>query len=317
MKRNLLATMFAASGMMLITSCSNDEMSISSQKEVQVTFSLGLEGSMKTRAISDGTGINKLHYAIFNSEGGIVESSKNTETEFPFTTNTALVKGETYTAVFWAQNKACTAYSVSEDMKSITVDYSDAFNNDEDRDAFFKTETFTVTENTKLNIVLKRPFAQLNVGMSESDWENAQKNDVTIAKSAVEIKQAATTLNLIDGSVSGAVDVTFEASDILKESLMIDVDCDGDQETYRYLSMSYFLVMDESDGASKAVANLEFNLYSQDGNPITSLHKGLENAPVQRNHRTNILISGEAVGVYDIDVNVTMDPLYDGEHLPY
>lgn len=314
MKRNLLTTMLAASGMMLITSCSNDEMFISSQEEVQVTFSLGLEGSMKTRAISDGTGINKLHYAIFNSEGGIVESSKNTETEFPFTTNTALVKGETYTAVFWAQNKACTAYSVSEDMKSITIDYSNALNNDEDRDAFFKTETFTVTENTNLNIVLKRALAQLNAGMLESDWEDAKKNNITIAKSEVVIQQAATTLNLMDGSVSNPADVTFASSDILEESLSIDVDCDGERETYKYLSMSYFLVMDGSDGASKAVANLRFNLYDEDGDVVTSLHKGLENAPVQRNYRTNILISGESVGVYNVDVNVTMDPLYDGEH---
>ena len=251
MKRNLLVAMFAASGMMLTTSCSQDEQFILSEEEVQVTFSLGLEGSMKTRAISDGTGINKLHYAIFNSEGGIVESSKNTETGFPFTTTTALVKGETYTAVFWAQNKACTAYSVSEDMKSITIDYSNALNNDEDRDAFFKTETFTVTENTNLNIVLKRALAQLNTGMLESDWEDAKKNNITIAKSEVVIQQAATTLNLMDGSVSNPTDVTFASSDILEETLSIDVDCDGEQETYKYLSMSYFLVMDGSDGSSK------------------------------------------------------------------
>lgn len=314
MKRNLLVAMFAASGMMLTTSCSQDEKFILSEEEVQVTFSLGLEHSMKTRAISDGTGINKLHYAIFNSEGGVVESSKNTETGFPFTTTTALVKGETYTAVFWAQNKACTAYSVSEDMKSITIDYSNALNNDEDRDAFFKTETFTVTENTNLNIVLKRALAQLNAGMLESDWEDAKKNNITIAKSEVVIQQAATTLNLMDGSVSNPADVTFASSDILEESLSIDVDCDGERETYKYLSMSYFLVMDGSDGASKAVANLKFNLYDEDGDVVTSLQKGLENAPVQRNYRTNILISGESVGVYNVDVNVTMDPLYDGEH---
>lgn len=314
MKRKLLLGMFAALGMTLATSCSNDDKINLSEEKVQVTFALGLENSMMTRAISDGTGINKLHYAIFNSEGNIVESSQDREAGFPFNTTTSLVKGEEYTAVFWAQNKECTAYTVSEDMKTITVDYSTALNNDENRDAFFKTETFTVTEGTKLDIVLKRPFAQLNVGIPESDWQSAYRNNIKIELSEVEIKQAATTLNLMDGSVENAEDITFASAKIPAEYLYIDLDCNGEQETYKYLSMSYFLVADDKDGASSALASLEFNLTSLDGSTSITLHNGLENAPVQRNHRTNIIIAGENVGINDIDVKVKIDPLYDGEH---
>jgi hypothetical protein len=43
------------------------------------------------------------------------------------------------------------------------------------------------------------------------------------------------------------------------------------------------------------------------------LEEGLDNAPVQRNHRTNIVLAnGYFVG--DISVNVKLDVLYDGEH---
>ncbi|MBO5952003.1 MAG: hypothetical protein J6Q08_04715 [Bacteroidaceae bacterium] len=314
MKRKLLLGMFAALGMTLAISCSNDDKINLSEEKVQVTFSLGLENSMMTRAISDGTDINKLHYAIFNSEGNIVESSQDKEAGFPFNTTTSLVKGEEYTAVFWAQNKECTAYTVSEDMKTITVDYSTALNNDENRDAFFKTETFTVTEGTKLDIVLKRPFAQLNVGIPESDWQSAYRNNIKIELSEVEIKQAATTLNLMDGSVENAEDITFASAKIPEDYLYIDLDCNGEQETYKYLSMSYFLAADDRDGASSTLASLEFNLTSLDGSTSITLHNGLENAPVQRNHRTNIIIAGENVGINDIDVKVKIDPLYDGEH---
>ena len=46
MKRKLLFVMFAAIGMMLATSCSNDEQVVQSGNEVRVTFSLGLENAM-------------------------------------------------------------------------------------------------------------------------------------------------------------------------------------------------------------------------------------------------------------------------------
>lgn len=55
MNKKLFLGMFAAAGMLLATSCSNDELDVvQSGDEAQVTFSLGLEGGIATRAISDG-----------------------------------------------------------------------------------------------------------------------------------------------------------------------------------------------------------------------------------------------------------------------
>ena len=313
MKKNLFVVVFAVVGMLLTCACSNEELgAVESKADVKVTFKLGLENAMNTRAISDGSLINKLHFAIFDSTGAIVESSKDRGAEFPFTTSVSLVKGEQYTAVFWAQNKDCTAYTISEDMTTIEVDYAGALNNDEARDAFFRSETFVVDGDVALDVVLKRALAQLNVGVSAEEWNKFLAEGDQIVTSEVEIKQAATALNLVDGSVSGASDVKFEAGAIPTESLKVDIDSDGVAEEYKYLSMCYFLANDTNDGASKTTLNdLKFTFNSNYDSFV--LEEGLDNAPVQRNHRTNIVLAnGYFVG--DISVNVKLDVLYDGEH---
>ena len=313
MKKNLFVVVFAVVGMLLTCACSNEELgAVESKADVKVTFKLGLENAMNTRAISDGSLINKLHFAIFDSTGAIVESSKDRGAEFPFTTSVSLVKGEQYTAVFWAQNKDCTAYTISEDMTTIEVDYAGALNNDEARDAFFRSETFVVDSDVVLDVVLKRALAQLNVGVSAEEWNKFLAEGDQIVTSEVEIKQAATALNIVDGSVSGASDVKFEAGAIPTESLKVDIDSDGVAEEYKYLSMCYFLANDTNDGASKTTLNdLKFTFNSSYDSFV--LEEGLDNAPVQRNHRTNIVLAnGYFVG--DISVNVKLDVLYDGEH---
>ncbi len=316
MKAKRTFAMFAAVGMLLSTSCSNDEAPKLSGDETLVTFSLELENAMSTRAISDGTGVNKLIYAIFDGRGNRVAES-DAASEFPFEKTFSLIKGEQYTAVFWAQNKECNAYSISDDYKTITVDYANALNNDESRDAFFKAETFTVTEGTNINVVLKRPFAQLNLGITEQEWQNAKDVGFEITSSSVEIKKAATTLNLVDGSVGGETDVTFISNDILdNEYLTVDINCDGKAEEYKYISMCYFLANDNVNGASQTTLDgLKFLLSSEDGSTI-ELQDGLAHAPVQRNYRTNIVGNGANGGniiTDNINVEITLDPLYDGE----
>ena len=78
MNKKLFLGMFAAAGMLLATSCSNDELDVvQSGNEAQVTFSLGLEGGIATRAISDGTGADVLMYAVFDKDGKRINTSYN------------------------------------------------------------------------------------------------------------------------------------------------------------------------------------------------------------------------------------------------
>ena len=68
-------------------------------------------------------------------------------------------------------------------MRTIYVNYTNASNNDETRDAFFKSEKFTVNGDISLNIVLKRPFSQLNVGITAQEWDKLMVQNVEIKNS--------------------------------------------------------------------------------------------------------------------------------------
>ena len=311
--------------MLFATSCANEEITSSQAgNEVTVSFSLGLEGGIDTRAISDGTGADKLEYAVFNAAGErittIAKVSK-TGVTFPTTENITLAKGQTYKIAFWAQDEDCKAYTVSDDM-NVSIDYV-GVNNDETRDAFFKSIEFTVSGSASLDVVLKRPFAQINVGVYQEDWDAAVASGIEIANSEAYIKNAATSINLLTGEVGEEttdVPVEYTAAAIPTESLMVDVDKDGTKEAYKWLSMSYILVADHgttpnNDGIYGAAAttlnDLGFSFVPVSGNAIT-FAQGLKSVPVERNWRTNII--GKIL-TGDIEFNISIDPIYDGDYI--
>ena len=54
---------------MFVTSCSNEELSVSSQEGLsQVRLSVAVGNEHATRAISDGKGVDKLVYAVFDEK---------------------------------------------------------------------------------------------------------------------------------------------------------------------------------------------------------------------------------------------------------
>lgn len=327
MNKKLFLGMFAAAGMLLATSCSNDELDVvQSGNEAQVTFSLAAEGGIATRAISDGTGAKKLVYAVYNANGELIKTIANADVNGQIVDNSAfdngltenvtitLAKGQQYTVAFWAQDPKCTAYTTT-DLENVEVDYA-GLNNDETRDAFFKAETFTVTGNTEINVVLKRPFAQINVGVYQTDWNAAVASGIEIEKSKVTIEKAATSINLLTGEVEGEETVEYGFATIptqftTPETLDVDLDKDGTKEKYVYLSMSYILANDATTGYAKAtLEDLDFTFAPKSGNNI-NFSEGLNAVPVQRNWRTNII--GKIL-TGDVTFNITIDPIYDGEY---
>ena len=336
MNKKLFLGMFAAAGMLLATSCSNDELDVvQSGNEAQVSFSLGLEGGIATRAISDGTGADKLVYAVYKLNGqgepelqkvvGSDDNGQFVKTDFKSGDNVSitLAKGQTYQVAFWAQDGDCKAYD-TDDLTAVEVSYKEedgtnAVNNDELRDAFFKMVEFEVAGNKTIDVVLKRPFAQINVGVESKDWEAAVASGIEIKQSAIVVKNAANTINLLTGAVLGEEEVTYALNTIPGEELKVDINNDGEKETYKWLSMSYILVADATEadvdgdgtlGDEKTTLNsLQFTFTPESGNAI-EFNEGLNNVPVQRNWRTNIL--GKIL-TGDIQFNITIDPVYDGD----
>lgn len=311
--KKILIPAISLAALLLTGACSIDERTSGNNgNEAMLTLNMGLDGAVQTRAIGDGSGADHLIYAVFDENGTRIEGldQVSKDVTFPTTETITLAKGQTYKIAFWAQNKTCTAYEVSDDMV-VSIKYDGAAANDENRDAFFKTVEVTVTGDAELDVELTRPFAQLNVGIYESDWTAGEKAGIVISTSRAVVKQAASTLNLLDGTVGTPMDVTFDFAAIPTENLSVDLDGDGKAETYKYLSMNYILPFDETTGdASTTLSDLEFTFHPEAGNDIT-LTQGLDAVPVQRNWRTNIIgqiLSG------DLDINISIDPDFNGDN---
>ena len=307
MKKVTIFGMFAA--LMLANSCSDDNnVSQADSSLAQVTFKVSADGAL-TRAISDGTTVDELVYRVFDKNGNPIATLPlvkvaAADLSSGHTVALTLAKGQTYKVAFWAQKAGNTAYTVNDNMQ-VAVKYSGA-NNDESRDAFFNAVEITVNGDVAQTVELKRPFAQLNVGSTTADWDAAVALGVIVTESKVTVKQAATTLNVLDGKVSGAADVNFTYATKPGESLKVDADGDGTKEDYKYLSMSYILPNDATDGTQKTLASAEFTFKTESGTEIV-VKNGLQNLPLQRNYRTNIvgnILSGTTT------FSVVVDPAF-------
>jgi hypothetical protein len=252
--KNYILSILTLIGMLIVSSCSNDTAGVVSGELVPVTIVVGLddniEGDEDGRAISDGTGVDQLVYAVYNAGGEAIVSKtvKSNVSSLGKDSGTDLTvflpSGKNYKIVCWAQNSKTNAYTVSDDMK-VTVDYAGT-NNDETRDAFYGvSEPFDVEDGT-VRVALKRPFAQVNVAALPFDWEYVRDvYDFKATKSCAIIRNIANELDLRSGAVSGDVNAYFTPAAIPTEKLYADVDGNGVKEEYVYLSMSYVLAGEE------------------------------------------------------------------------
>lgn len=302
-------TFYSLIGVMALlatAACSNEEQETLLENSAVVAFSVALENQMDTRAISDGQKIDQLMYAVFNEDGSKVISSKKVVAVSDLVNGEwiemTLPLGHTYKVVFWAQNSSCEAYKVSDEMV-VTVDYN-GLNNDENRDAFFAaTLPFEVKRTMAKEIVLRRPFAQVNVGTYASELEYAKDLGINITKSSTRINDVANRINLVDGTVEGTVDVEFEAAALPEEKLSVDLNNDNEKELYEYVSMCYVLAGENSKH------KMEFVFSDDEGKSIV-VSEGLDMVPLFRNWRTNILgwiFTGHA------DLKIKVDTEYDDD----
>ena len=263
--------------------------------EVDVTFEVGTP----TRAYSDGTTATVLQYAVYEGETELDAlthsvAKGNAETiNISKTVSFKLVTGNTYTVIFWAAAPNA-PYTVDFGAKTMTVDYTAAVSNDENRDAFFKKHTFTVTGAQTEVIELRRPFAQLNIGTN--DYTKATEAGYTPVNSAVKVTNVYEILNLWDGGVSNPVEILFDYNTIAKSEIF-----PYDDTNYDYLAMNYLLVP-----AEKEVVDIEFG-YSE-GDATVAKTRTVGSVPVQRNYRTNIY--GQLL-TSDVDINIVINPEYE------
>lgn len=293
MTKKLLFGMTAIT-MLFATSCQNElELDTNLGGKSTVSFNVGTP-TIATRAYSDGATATVLQYAVYDSEGNILNDLTETDATIngSTTVNLQLTTGNTYSVIFWAAADNA-PYDVDFANKTMTVDYAAAVSNDENRDAFYKYHTFTVKGAQTETVELKRPFAQLNIGTA--DYAASTSAGYTPTHSAVTVKNIYNTLNLVDGTVTNETEVAYESA-VIPTGETFPV------AGYEYLAMNYLLV-----AADKEVVDVEFTY--TDGTDVKTRTVG--SVPVQRNYRTNIygnLLTSE------VDINVEIKPEYEDDN---
>ena len=306
MKR-LFSFTLAAMVLFVAASCQKENFrSAQSSDTAEVVVSLGVNNYIATRAAESAA--DKLVYAVY-AENGLVSEMVAVENAFQGgaeNVSLTLAKGQTYTVAFWAQNSSCDAYTVvaGEDAMTVEVDYN-GLNNDATRDAFFASETFTVDGNVAIDVVLRRPFAKINLGVTTEDWAAAQAAGAGVTESKVAISNAPTTLNINNGEVSGETAVAYGYAAIPSVATKAAAEAQDfvvNGETYKLLSSSYILA-----DASKSLINegVQFTLNTENGNEIV-VEEGLANLPVQRNFSTNV-VGTALTGNVDLTVSNNSD----------
>ncbi|MCM1336606.1 MAG: hypothetical protein NC187_06205 [Candidatus Amulumruptor caecigallinarius] len=274
MKKYILTS--AALATMLFTACSSEEpVSVgSSDGSGNVCFTAELPGGIMSRAYSDGLTATNLTYALYDEEGTHLPNLDGTATVAGLKASVSLnlVTGKSYTIVFWSEAPGNSHYTFDKDAGTVTVAATGA-SQDESRDAFFANYSFTVTGAINETIVLKRPFAQINIGTS--DLKAFTDAGGSITESGLTVK-GYNTLNLLTGKVQGEmVEYTFANAPHATAEKFPASTAD---KTYDYLVMDYILM-----GTDKEVVDLTWTSDNA-GAPEVSF----TGVPVQRNYRTNI-----------------------------
>ena len=295
-----LFSMFAVVAMLLTTSCSNDETNeLISGEPVTTSFKVQLPNSIGTRpnkgakkAFADGKTATKLKYMVFDENNKRVTTIPTGEQQINLSTDVqlTLITGKKYKIVFWAAN-ANAPYTLNETGK-VTVNYEGMKANDESLDAFCRCYEYTAGAEVENPVKLYRPFAQLNVGTKDMDKAVKAGFKKADAKTKVQVRGIANTLNLITGQVSGEAEVTCDLNAIPTGETF-------PKEGYEYLSMDYLLVGKET----KSVVDVKWQI--TDG--VTTVDRTFTNVPLRGNYRTNIY--GNLLTA-TTDMNVEIDPAF-------
>ena len=297
MKKNLFMSMLAMAGMLFATSCSQDELlnEPTTGDYVNAKFTIGTSDGIATRAtIGNGTKADKVACAVYDKNGTELEELYKVVdvTDKKATYEIRLAKGQSYRVAFFAYNSTADAYDVTK-LNNITIKDSQN-SNIENRDAFTAYIDVDATVNAiEENVTLYRPFAQLNLGVDNTEWTDAVNAGVTVSKSKIIVTNVYNQFSAYDNAVVATaepVTMTFEMNTIPTEELEVDVDRDGtiaDTEKFKYLALNYLLVGDA--GTEKSLTDVEFVWENADASKTNNPTTHFKNIPVQRNYRTNII----------------------------
>ena len=312
-----------------------DPFSIDSGDKVLVRYTAQLPGYIDSRAIGDGKKADELFFWVFDEDNHELKALRQHNIAFnnagQATVEVSLTPGHTYSFVFWAQNKECQVYDPNNSDR-ITIDYwglnAPVIANDDLRDAFYALEkNITVSTEGQMverRVTLRRPFCQLNYGISEEAFDaiKAAGFDLTNAKTYVYVSNAYTQFGLLEGQPIDTYNCTpvyFELNVMPKgipEDMLRDIwwlndpedEDSGELKDFVWLSFNYFLTTlpISSTDLNQSTIETFIMIETADGRTFTS--PTFSNIVVQGKSRTNILVD---FFTEDVTFNVVIDENFD------
>ena len=289
---------------MLMMGCKDDLPQTSDQEYVTVHFGVALEdidGTPDTRSLapgykfSDGKSISELKCYVYNQANGLNAAPtevvdvdiKTVNSQLGGDLSLMLPKGNKYDFIFLGtsipQTNASSKLYYNQNDRSLAVNYSSISCNDEEIDCFFASQTDVTTETAfDNNIMLKRPFAQVNLGTKDYDTYNSTSpiKDISVSVDGVYNK-----VNLMDGSLVGdPISVTFKGA-LRPVGQIFPV------TGYEYLSMNYLLVN------TRKLIDLSFTVNHVNSATAPKV-VNIGDVAVERNYQTNVY--GKALLTEDI-----------------
>ncbi len=296
----------------MAASCSNDEPATLPSGDGNVTFSVGLADAPQTRAFADGKSAVNLKCAVYDAKGKLVTEKDATFTDLKASVQLQLVKGEKYDVVFFA-SRSGEVYGINTTTGKVTVNYANMNNGTDDAgvriddDCFYKmVKDYTAGSSVEENVTLTRPVAQVNFGTDDIEAAIVATTYPAGVYTQMSV-DAYPTLNLLTGEAEGdpvnvVMPLTAVDEALKGETFPLTGENAG---KYKYMSMGYVLVPEAG-----SVSNITMGAFNGESAVLSSHAVVIPNAPMKRNHRTNIFGS---LLTSSSDWTVRVDEGWDGK----
>ena len=255
-----------------------------------------------------------------------------------------LVQDQEYTVLFWAQKRGTGVYNTdaltdvyyAKTWNGSEDDANCLYSNQESYEAYYATEFISDGDKKSRTVVLKRPFAQLNLGTKNTQMENTGKEfgegeyNVEVVSSKVTVSNVGTRFNVANNYVAtpdkeASIAVTGESS-VTFETATDPSNIEGDASSqfeyitvngqkYEYVAMNYLFAT-----GSNVTVSYEINTVLSDKNNTHTTEAKVTNTvyevPLQENYRTNIvgnLLTSSTQ--YEVVVDATWEN--EGQEPPY
>ena len=282
--KKILLFASALVGLFLAVACQHENLEVADNT---VTYTVEAPGTLQTKAIADGTNVDELIYEVWYGSEKLFQSSTSMAVDPADGKNKAtvtldLVNDQTYTVLFWAQVAAADAYDTDELTAVAYAKGADEYlANDESLAAFYAVDTVTDGVAANSTVLLKRPFAQVNLCTlnERAPEKNPADYSIALVNSKVRVDAVPTTFNVATKEVSNYVAVEFGYNAVPSDPSTITVN----GQEYYYAGMNYVFA-----GANLTLTyDIQTSLNGSAN--YATVNNTISEVPVKENFRTNIV----------------------------